>query len=119
MMVRYHTGETVLAEPECATARAVARLSEEDPDFEDLQPTLDLRVSDAGGGDVRLEHALAPENAVVVSQGVVDVLGSFFARRLELRPRWRELEETTSVASSTSSAHAGCWRRPTSTRIPL
>lgn len=80
MMVRYHTGETVLAEPECATAREVARLAEEDPDFESVRPTVDLRLSTAGTGEVEIAHALLPESALEVSEGVVEVL-SFFLER--------------------------------------
>jgi uncharacterized protein len=80
MMVRYHTGETILAEPECATALEVTRLAEEDPDFEDVRPSADLRLSAAGTAEVEIAHALFPESAIVVSEDVVDVLAFFLER---------------------------------------
>ncbi len=77
MMVRYHTGETLLAEPECVTAREVARLAREDPEFWTVRPSVDIRLSSAGTTEVEITHSLFPESTLIVSKGVVDVLGFF------------------------------------------
>ena len=76
MMVRYHTGDVERAEPECATAREVARLATVEPEFEMVRTTLDLRVRVVSPDEVAIGHSLMAESEVVVSEDVLDVLGA-------------------------------------------
>lgn len=79
MMVRYHTGDTVAAAPECATALAVLHAATNDPDHELVRTTTDLRVIDCGEGEVEIANPLLANSTLRVSRDALQVL-AFFGR---------------------------------------